>query len=131
MPTFSMTLEDTSPMLQYSANWRPADTETDNFLDQYSLLSGTVTQQQGETMKLTYYGTSVAVFGAKRSNHGTYQGQLDSGPVSGQSGTSGPNQFQSVLFTGNSTQLGIHTVTMTNMQNQFFDIDFVSRSKGR
>ena len=115
-------------MLRYSANWQAADSGSDTLLDQNSLSSATITQQPGETMKLAYYGTSVAVFGSKRSNHGNYQGQLDSGPVSAQSGFSDSNQFQSVLFSGNSTQLGMHTVTMTNMDDQFLGIDFVSRS---
>ncbi|KAF4616453.1 hypothetical protein D9613_008415 [Agrocybe pediades] len=126
MPTFNMTVEDTSPILRYSANWRPADSASDSFLDQYSLMSAMVAQQAGETMEFTYFGTNVFVFGAKRPNHGSYEGQFDGGSVDTVNGMSGANQFQTLLFEGGNHTLGTHTVTMRNANAQFFDIDFVT-----
>ncbi|KAF9568213.1 hypothetical protein CPC08DRAFT_679812 [Agrocybe pediades] len=124
MPNFSITVEDTSPLLRYSSNWQ-AGSSGDNLLDQYSQKSFMVTQKQGEAMSFDYYGTSVVVYGAKRFNHGTYSAQLDGGPVSSSTGLSKDALFNQVMYQGNAS-LGMHSLTITNGENQFFDVDYIT-----
>jgi len=83
-----------------------------------------VTQSQAATMELDFYGTSITLFGATRANHGVYQGQLDGGSVFTGNG-SGPDAFKQALYTANST-LGSHRMQITNGENTFFDVDYVS-----
>ncbi|KAF9568212.1 hypothetical protein CPC08DRAFT_655086, partial [Agrocybe pediades] len=124
MPTFNITLEDTSPMIRYSSNWRAGHTLDDNMTDQYSEKSFTVCQAQEDSLQFQYYGTAVTVFGSHRVNHGTYTGQLDGGPVfTGNS--SGPNAFMQPLYSANAT-LGMHKVMFTNQQNNFLDVDYIT-----
>jgi len=77
-------------------------------------------------MSFDYYGTDVTVFGAKRFNHGKYQAQLDGGSVSSFTGLSSDALFNQVMYKSSGASLGSHTVTVTNGENQFFDVDYVS-----
>jgi len=83
-----------------------------------------VTQGQGETLEFDFYGASITLFGAKRGNHGLYQGQLDGGSAFTGNG-SGPDAFKQALYAANST-LGSHSMKITNGGNTFFDVDYVS-----
>ncbi|KAF9547703.1 hypothetical protein CPC08DRAFT_625535 [Agrocybe pediades] len=125
MPTFNITLEDTTPMIRYSSNWQVGSSAVDPLADEYSEKSFTVTSKQGESLRLQFYGTGVTIFGARRGNHGIYSAQLDGGPVFRATGTSTSGDLMQVLYTGNAT-LGMHTVTVTNDQDEFFDLDYVT-----
>jgi len=124
MPSFTTVVEDTSPMLQYAANWQ-AGTSSDGDADEYTLSSFTVTQTQGATMTFNFYGSSVSMFGARRSNHGPYQVQVDNNPSSPFNGQSSTSEFNQVMFTS-GVPLGLHNMTVTNTGNTFFDIDYIT-----
>ncbi|KDR74999.1 hypothetical protein GALMADRAFT_1332029 [Galerina marginata CBS 339.88] len=124
MPSFTTAVEATSPMLVYSANWQ-AGNSADTAADEYTLSSFAVTQAKGATMAFSFYGTSVTIFGARRDNHGGYQVQIDSNPSSPFSGQSNTAEFNQVMFTS-SVPLGVHNVTVTNGDNKFFDIDYLT-----
>uniref|UniRef100_A0A8H7Y8L4 Transmembrane protein n=1 Tax=Psilocybe cubensis TaxID=181762 RepID=A0A8H7Y8L4_PSICU len=107
-------------------HWIPG-VSADASEDRYSDNTFTLTNRTGATVFFSFYGTSMSVVGAKRSNHGPYHGASDgvnSGPLHGQAN---PEQFNVSLFssTAPGAKLGHHTVTITNDNNTYFDIDYV------
>ncbi|KAF7321255.1 hypothetical protein MKEN_00645200 [Mycena kentingensis (nom. inval.)] len=127
MPNFNITLEDSSPQIVYSVDWRAGTTSDDDFADHYSDSSFTLTQVDGATATFMFNGTAVTIFGAKRPNHGQLQVTIDGNSfpsVSGQGNS--PGQFQVPLFASPLLDQGIHTVSVTNQGTTFLDIDFVT-----
>ncbi|KAJ7703226.1 hypothetical protein B0H17DRAFT_1042349 [Mycena rosella] len=129
MPQFNTTIEDYSPVINYSqfgTDWR-AGTSADSSADLYSDSSFTVTQADGAQASFTFNGTSFTIFGSKRENHGFIQVQINGisyPPTSTQA--SDPGQFQVPLFSSPSLVQGLHTVTLTNQGTTFADIDFIT-----
>ncbi|PPQ97792.1 hypothetical protein CVT26_012839 [Gymnopilus dilepis] len=138
MPTVSITIEDTAPVLVYSVSnsgsndWVVGSSKNDTSTELYSQSSFMVTQLPNANVSFTFYGTGVQIYGAKRSNHGNYQIKIDQtvySPVSGNAAD--PGTFQTALFSAPSLNLGVHTVTMTNLGgttqgSNFLDIDFLT-----
>jgi hypothetical protein len=125
MPQFNTTIEDYSPLITYSSNWR-AGTSADALADLYSDSSFTLTQSDGASASFVYNGTSFTIFGSKRGNHGFYQITVDGQALPPTSGLAAdPGQFQVPLFASPSLAQGLHTVTLTNQGTTFVDIDFV------
>jgi hypothetical protein len=90
-----------------------------------------VSDASGAKASFTFNGTSVQIFGAKRANHGGYQITLDGATNPPENGTASPNIFQTSLFSADSLEQKLHTVTLTNAGTPghvFTDIDFVSTS---
>ncbi|KAJ2935071.1 hypothetical protein H1R20_g2077, partial [Candolleomyces eurysporus] len=106
MPSYLAIYEDTSPFFTYTQGWRAGTSGGDSLADRYSESSFAVTNIQGASFSFKFYGTEVSIFGAKRGNHGLYQVTLDS------------------MTSPEAT--GMHTVTITNKQDAYLDIDFVS-----
>jgi hypothetical protein len=126
MPQYNTTVEDYSPIITYSSDWR-AGTSADSLADLYSDSSFTLTSSNGGTATFTYNGTSFSIFGSKRGNHGLFQVVVDGNafpPVSGQAPD--PGQFQAPLFSSPPLTQALHTVTLTNQGNSFVDIDFIT-----
>lgn len=126
MPTFTKTIQEFSPLLQYSGQWGTGTGSSDAFISSYSQGGFVATQSSGASMTFTFTGTGVQIFGAKRPNHGLYQVTVDGATSSAVSGASDSNDFQVPLFSTNSLQPGQHTVTLTNSEDKFVDIDYVS-----
>ncbi|KAK8853189.1 hypothetical protein IAR55_003891 [Kwoniella newhampshirensis] len=133
----NITLDDTSPQFRYisrspSAGWLQNHTD-DPSTDLYYKSTFYGTYSDGDSVSLTFNGTQVVIYGAKRPNHGRYSTQLDGGDVLYQDGSSTQAQFQTVLFqaSGLSSETE-HTVVITNSptvpagfnSNSWFDIDF-------
>ncbi|KAJ3502522.1 hypothetical protein NLJ89_g8848 [Agrocybe chaxingu] len=125
MPSFTVYLEDTSPMLVYSERWQ-AGTSDDRFLDRYSQNSFMTTQNPGETMNLQFFGSSVQVVGSKRSNHGNYEVQVDGGLPLSFNGHATPEIFGESLFGASDLGPGHHFLTLKNVGNNYSDIDYVT-----
>lgn len=93
----------------------------------YTQSSFTVTDKKDANVSFSFYGTSVALYGANRANHGYYHVQLDSTtfpPVNG--ATSGNTTvFNSTLFISPQLPIGHHLVTLFNDNNTYLDIDYV------
>ncbi|PPQ90563.1 LOW QUALITY PROTEIN: hypothetical protein CVT25_015877 [Psilocybe cyanescens] len=123
MPFFPVVIEDTSPMLAFSpTDWR-AGVSGDSQLDHQS--SYLLTQTDGATISLDFYGSSVQIFGSKRSYHGEYKVQLDKNPYQSFSGLSYTELFQQSLFSANFT-LGDHEVRISNQNITFTDVDYIT-----
>ncbi|KAF9462292.1 hypothetical protein BDZ94DRAFT_1166190 [Collybia nuda] len=127
MPSLNITIEDTSPVISYSTGWRAGHSSGDQSANRYSQSSFTVTNVQGATASFSFNGTSVGIFGAKRGNHGAYQVKLDSTLYPPNSGKANdPGIFQTPLFSAAGLSQGFHTVTLTNQEGSFLDIDFIT-----
>ncbi|PPQ72627.1 hypothetical protein CVT25_007905 [Psilocybe cyanescens] len=125
MPSFTTVIEDASLLLVYSANWGAGSSAEDPKADQYTQGSFTLTQLNGASMSFSFYGSSVAVYGSRRSNHGSYSANVDDSaalPFSGQSST---DQFNQIMFTSNMSS-GLPNLTITNGDNMLFDVDYVT-----
>lgn len=125
MPSYVVTVEDTAPFLTYAGSWRAGSSAEDISADKYSESSFTLTETQGSSISFTYYGTEAAVYGSKRGNHGNYQVTVDGASTPAASGVSTTDVFNATLFSG-AVPKGIHTVTLTNSENKFLDVDTVS-----
>lgn len=124
MVSFSTLVQEYSPLLQYSSNWTAGTGSSDNLISSYSAVGFVATQLAGETVSFTFNGTGVQIYGAKRDNHGQYQVRIDGTDNPPQNGFASPSQFQAVLFSTSSLQPGLHTVTLTNLEDKFVDIDY-------
>ena len=90
-------------------------------------LTFTVTQQHGASMNLTFHGTTIWLFGAKRANHGSYTVSIDNQQTL-ENGYNNQDIFGQVLFSAGVAS-GVHTVVLTNTGNvtnsNWLDIDYV------
>lgn len=152
MPSFNITIEDTSPIILYSSGWRAGHSSDDPHANlyelhpylcfrapiytrlapsnRYSQSSFTVTSDQNAFVSFTFNGTGVEIYGAKRQNHGLYQVKLDDTVYPSSNGSvPDPGTFQVPLFSSGSLAQGLHTVTLKNQQGHFLDIDFVCSAK--
>lgn len=150
MPSFQITIENTSPIIYYSPGWRAGHSSDDSLANlyglhpcstddpglwtycllvpsnRYSQSSFTVTNIQNAYASFTFNGTKVEIYGAKRSNHGLYQIKLDNTVYPPNSGSvPDPGIFQEPLFSVGDLAQGLHTVTLTNREGRYLDIDFV------
>ncbi|TFK17074.1 hypothetical protein FA15DRAFT_605781 [Coprinopsis marcescibilis] len=125
MPSYTAVFEDTSPFFIYDGQWRAGTSRDDDFADQYSESSFTLTERTGSTFSFTFYGTGVGIYGARRGNHGFYQVTVDGSTVLSQSGRADPFEFNATLYSATLTK-GFHRVQLRNTDNSFRDIDYVS-----
>lgn len=99
-------------------------------VNRYSQSSFTVTNVTNAFASFTFNGTGVEIYGAKRSNHGSYQVKLDNTVYPPSSGSvPDPGIFKEPLFSSSNLTQGLHTVTLTNQEGLYLDIDFVRSAK--
>ena len=139
----NITLDDTSPSLNYSSQWRRQPTADDHyFLDTYR-----ASQSKGDTVTLTFDGehreivyalyrlrirvdlkhfpgSGIYIYGSRGPNHGNYSVQFDDA-VQFFPGFSNDVKYQSLLFSRTFTS-GPHNIVLTNQENFWLDIDFVA-----
>ncbi|KAG7445919.1 uncharacterized protein BT62DRAFT_142690 [Guyanagaster necrorhizus] len=131
MPNVKYTVDDVNPMISYepSSAWLPgnktADPEASNYSNNGTF---TVCQQNGATATFNFNGTGVAIYGAKRSNHGFYSATLD-GVINLFDGHSPNSIYNQSLFEASSLQDGPHTPILTNTEtsndSNYLDVDYV------
>jgi hypothetical protein len=97
--------------------------------DRYSEASFTGTNQNASFMSFQYYGTRVAIVGARRWNHGQYQVTIDGQLYPEGNGNALPDLFQQNLFVESLTQR-LHSVQIMNKEDAWLDIDQASTSYG-
>ena len=136
----NITLDDTSPSLNYSSQWRRQPAADDHyFLDTYR-----ASQSKGDTMTLTFDGehreivqdrysllnmkhfpgSAIYIYGSRGPNHGNYSVQLDDS-VQFFPGFTNDVKYQSLLFSRTFSS-GAHTIVLTNQENLWLDVDFVA-----
>ncbi|KAH7332573.1 hypothetical protein B0J17DRAFT_737061 [Rhizoctonia solani] len=86
----NFTLDDATPLIQYDASWVDAyNSPADNEMPRY--------QGRSFHANITFHGTAIYLYGAKRGNHGYYDIAVDAGPSASSSGrpmARGPEEFQ-------------------------------------
>lgn len=130
--TVKYTIDDISPMIIYDppSAWVPGNKSTDPEASNYSN-NGTFTlcRRNGATATFKFNGTGIAIYGAKRFNHGTYSATLD-GIINRFDGYSQASIYNQSLFSASSLQNGPHTLILTNTQTNnnlsFLDVDYVT-----
>ncbi|PBL02052.1 hypothetical protein ARMGADRAFT_1158652 [Armillaria gallica] len=130
--TVVYTIDDIDPMITYEppSAWRPgnkiADPEAFNYSNDGTF---TVCQQNGATATFKFNGTGITIYGAKRSNHGTYSATLD-GVTNRFDGHSQSSIYNQPLFIAPSLQNGPHTLILTNTQTDsdrnYLDVDYIT-----
>ncbi|KAJ7215179.1 hypothetical protein C8J57DRAFT_1096304 [Mycena rebaudengoi] len=148
MPTTKLTIDDISPLIQYSPAeaWKAGDQKnlfskqsaalltsvasTDANIRRYSnggtFMVSSTTKDSSATFHFT--GTQVSIFGGMRNNHGPYTVKLDD-KTSTFDGFSEKEQFKA-LFDSGTLKEGPHTVVITNTFKDknaaLLDIDYVT-----
>lgn len=93
----------------------------------YSDSSYMATQVDNATVSFTFFGSALQLYGAERSTHGLYQITIDSHiyPPANGSVSVGQDVFQAPLFQTAALNSGLHKLTVVNLGNTEFDLDFV------
>ncbi|KAH8827747.1 hypothetical protein DL96DRAFT_1115101 [Flagelloscypha sp. PMI_526] len=132
MPSYNITIDDTSPMIRYEGAWKDAGTNgTDPMQPRYANQTFHATQSVSSRAILKFNGTAVYIYGARRFNHGQFTVDVD-GETESLDGKADPDEFQQVLYskTGLSPNQE-HEVTLTNGINpDYVDIDFIVATLG-
>ncbi|KIM58543.1 hypothetical protein SCLCIDRAFT_1218490 [Scleroderma citrinum Foug A] len=127
MPLVTTLIDDKSPLIAYDSSWLPGNSGDDPFEDQYYLGTFTTNNVTNGKASFTFNGTGFWIYGAKRSNHGTYSVEVDGATYTNNSGSSANNQFMVSLFNTSGLTQGSHTVSLTNTgtNSQYVDIDLI------
>jgi hypothetical protein len=128
MSSVSFLIDDKSPLIHYDLTWAPGNSGDDSLADQYFRGTFQTSNVTGSVAKFSFNGTAFWIYGAKRSNHGTYTVTVDGASFAGNTGQSNVNLFQQVLFNQSGLTQGLHTVSITNTAtgNLYVDIDMVT-----
>lgn len=87
-----------------------------------------VTQVVNASVSFTFFGSGLQLYGAERPTHGLYQVTIDSRTYSPANGdvSAGREVFQAPLFQTAALKTGFHKLTVVNLGNSEFDLDFLS-----
>ncbi|TRM58243.1 hypothetical protein BD626DRAFT_511931 [Schizophyllum amplum] len=123
----NFTIESVCPLIHYDPadGWREGDGADDPELNKYSNGAFTLTNKSGSSASFSFNGSAVYVYGAKRSNHGIYNAEID-GVTTSYSGRDSAGQFQVPLFVADSLDDTLHTVKITNQEDLYLDIDYIT-----
>ncbi|WVW82858.1 hypothetical protein I302_104870 [Kwoniella bestiolae CBS 10118] len=131
----NITLDDPSPLLTYVGKWDGDDHEGDPFIDRYSNSTFHASSTLGDSMKFTFKGNGIWLFGAFRSNHEYYSTSIDGSPKIYNNGNRPVDVFTQVLYSNSTLGQGRHEVVLTNERGYngtdpgegygWLDLDFV------
>ncbi|KAH7332572.1 hypothetical protein B0J17DRAFT_678201 [Rhizoctonia solani] len=129
----NFTLDDATPLIQYDASWMDGyNSSADSEMPKYQGRSFHTTYTHGATANITFHGTAIYLYGAKRSNHGYYRVAVDDEPnisLSGRPAVGAPEEFQTLLFGRRGLTNGEHTLRLENIheddEKKWLDIDFI------
>ncbi|KAH7927505.1 hypothetical protein BV22DRAFT_1127314 [Leucogyrophana mollusca] len=125
MPLVTTLIDDKSPLIHYDSSWAPGNSQDDPLADEYYLGTFTTCNVTNGVATFSFNGSAFWIYGAKRSNHGSYTVDVDGGTFN-DNGDSSNAIFQTSLFNQSLSQ-GEHTVTLTNtgQNNLYVDIDLI------
>ncbi|KZW03529.1 hypothetical protein EXIGLDRAFT_664123 [Exidia glandulosa HHB12029] len=129
----TVTLDDVSPLIQYSGPWRAGTASDDPYFNSYSNNGTfTLTNRNGAAATIKWHGTGIQVFGAKRDNHGDYSVSLNGNKPRFASGNSFFPEFSASLFHVQGLADGLHTLVIENApqtndpDQSYLDIDYIT-----
>ncbi|KAG8699192.1 hypothetical protein FRC09_006768, partial [Ceratobasidium sp. 395] len=135
---YNITIDDLSPLITYTGQWTDAYKSTaDPYTDRYWGESFHSSYTDGSQMSLTFNGTAIYIFGAKRGNHGHYIVTIDNGQAQrfdgfGEKQPDGTDGvYQVPIFAQSGLTNGQHTVVLANdggtdTGRPYVDIDFIT-----
>ncbi|WVW86138.1 hypothetical protein I302_108179 [Kwoniella bestiolae CBS 10118] len=92
-----ITLDDSSPLFKYRGTW-VRQHDQDPQINQYFERTFYSTNNADDSVSLTFNGTGITVYGAKKSNHGMYTVQLDGRNMGTSDGYSASPAYQQELY---------------------------------
>ncbi|KAG6860165.1 hypothetical protein C0995_014893 [Termitomyces sp. Mi166 len=98
MPSLNITIENYSPLIIFDSLWKRGTSSDDHLIDRYSDSNYESTNANGSSASLTFNGTGIEIFGAKRGDDGLYIIQVDDTTHPAQNGSANPDEFQQSLF---------------------------------
>ncbi|TFK44346.1 hypothetical protein BDQ12DRAFT_672823 [Crucibulum laeve] len=125
MASFSISVEDSSPIIAYApaGAWTDTPIANDPLVASYSGKTFHTTSTQGATATLNFNGTGVTIIGAQRPNYGTPTLLVDGKEVS-KCISSGPTAVaQQTLCSATGLPYGPHTAVLQNTDGSPMDID--------
>ncbi|GJE94534.1 hypothetical protein PsYK624_107040 [Phanerochaete sordida] len=133
MPVYNITVDDASPLIQYDGWWTDSSHGDPAYIE-YRNQTFHPTSMFNGTARLTFNGSAVYLFGAKRANHDVYSVILDGHTTTGH-GYSAADSFQQMLF--NQTGLSPsqeHHISLSNTPSSstlaYTDLDYVVITAG-
>ena len=134
---YNVTIDDISPLITWKGQWTDAyNTAADPNTGRYLGRTFHSSLTDGSQASITFNGTAIYIFGAKRGNHGHYivtvdndQSQRFDGYAPEANGVDGV--YQVPLFAKTDLKDGLHTVVLTNdpgtdTSKPYVDIDFIT-----
>ncbi|GJE94533.1 hypothetical protein PsYK624_107030 [Phanerochaete sordida] len=136
MPVYNVTIDDASPLIQYDQWWSDSS-HSDSLWSDYADGTFHATEQYGATAKLSFNGSAIYLYGAKRPNHDVYAVTLDGNTqtANGYPGSTTANLFKQNLF----SQIGLdpttpHQIALTNQYSSsvpaYVDLDYAIITAG-
>ncbi|RXW24982.1 hypothetical protein EST38_g911 [Candolleomyces aberdarensis] len=124
MASFSLTVEDCSPLVTYEPAGAWADSSQDDpLLPSYSGQSYHSTSTQGATATIDFYGTGLTVLGGRRTNYGNFAISVDGNILVQSTARGSENATQQTLGTISDLQPGRHRAVIENIGGLPVDID--------
>ncbi|KIJ39859.1 hypothetical protein M422DRAFT_32465 [Sphaerobolus stellatus SS14] len=131
MPSYDVTVDDSSPMVIYSDGWIDSNFTT---APSTSYFGGTrhITGLKNANATLSFYGNGISVYGTRGTGYGSFSVLLDGQNQSASTSSSGNDsqQFQQLLFSKSDFVVSAHTVTIINDGNGDLDLDYVVFAAG-
>ncbi|WWC64623.1 uncharacterized protein I303_107234 [Kwoniella dejecticola CBS 10117] len=116
-----ITLDDPSPMFRYGGVWVRSHEDDDRRKDYFGQ-SYYSTNNTNDWVSLTFNGTGITVYGAKRSDHGMYKVRMDDVDIATSDGYSSNPLFQQAFYTAEDLSADReHTIIFTNTPSEGTD----------
>ncbi|TFK68685.1 hypothetical protein BDN72DRAFT_797444 [Pluteus cervinus] len=125
MASFSLVVEDSSPLITYSPAGAWVDTTDDTLATSYSGTSLHATNAQDATAAFTFNGTGVSFFGGRRPGYGTYTFLVDGEVVSVGDASSTTPTTREALASVSNLPFGSHTATLKTNGGGTIDLDWI------
>ncbi|KAK4685055.1 hypothetical protein P7C73_g5103, partial [Tremellales sp. Uapishka_1] len=121
------TYDDTVPSIVYSGHW--SNDSGDVTLHDYFNQTVHTTPVDGNSLTIYWQGNDIALYGAKRSNHGYFSVSIDNGAKTYVDGYAASAVYQTQLFQSTGLPNGTHALTYAN-ENKYSFVDSTRDSTG-
>jgi len=125
MASFTLVVEDSSPLISYAPDGAWVDTIDDPLLSSYSGASFHKTTAQDATVTFSFNGTGVRFFGGRRPDYGNYTLTVDNQVVETGTARNETPSMRNLLAGAPNLPDGPHTAVLTTNGGGPIDLDWV------
>jgi hypothetical protein len=125
MASFSLVVEDSSPLISYAPDGAWVDTIDDPLIASYSGRSLHKTTAQGATVTFNFNGTGVRFLGGRRPGYGNYTLTVDKKVVQTGTARNQTPSLRNVLGAVSDLPDGPHTAVLTTNGGGGVDLDWI------